>query len=767
MFGSSRKTPSASHFRAQTPKLRIGIEAGHTSTSKGAPPCEAGQKGEEIITLEIAAVLKQELVDRGYEVDIFRGDEPNTLPKAQISGYDADAFIALHADYCAAGRTGFKVSRYGGTPGTGKNGSGDDSDRFIDALWEEYYSATLLPKNEATSNFTLCMTHYWALNPVKHGLIGVRPPGEQCKLEPAEYAGITANTPGAIIEMGWISGDYDFMTSSSGQERMAQGIANAIDKLFGKTPQPPVDVFMLVDLSGSFYDDLPVFKSQAPQIISSLKSSNPDIRFGLGSYEDYPIWPFGDAGYGDVAYRRNIDLTFDTAAVETVIDGLFVRSGYDLPQSQLPALYQAATGAGQDLSGVGYPGASIPSGQQANFRDGAKKIFLLWTDASFHYPGDSGAIPYPGPSFEDTVNAIKALDPPIVIGISSGGGGYSDLAAMASATGALAPSGGVDCDGDGAIDILEGEPLVCNIAYSGEGIGEAIVALVGAAGGINHPPSLTVPDSQTVHYGNSLSFDVSATDLDNASNTLVFSATGLPNNLTLTNNGNGTATVSGIVNAAPGTYTAEITVTDPGGLSDTKPVTIEVVYSVPTLPVLDNFNRIDGAIGTNWLGNKSRYRIYNNQLRLTYFGTATDIFWKTPFGADQEAYVTFAKISATTKEQSLLLKAQSNRTWGNGVLEVQYNPGLNTVQVFTWEWPKGWVKYGDDIPVTFMDGDTFGARARPDGIVEIYRNGELLGTRDVSSWQYYSKGGYIGLWVLGTRNTILDDFGGGTVPAFP
>ncbi len=152
---------------AQSQKFRIGIEAGHTLNITGAPPCEAGQKGEEIITKEVALVLKQILVDRGYDVDIFRGDEPNTLPKSQITGYDADAFIALHTDYCAPGRTGFKVSRYGGIPGTGKNGSDDDSDRFIDALWKEYYSATLLPKNTSTGNFTLCMTHYWALNPIK------------------------------------------------------------------------------------------------------------------------------------------------------------------------------------------------------------------------------------------------------------------------------------------------------------------------------------------------------------------------------------------------------------------------------------------------------------------------------------------------------------------------------------------------------------------------------------------------------------------------
>ena len=242
-----------------------------------------------------------------------------------------------------------------------------------------------------------------------------------------------------------------------------------------------LDVYMLVDLSGSFADDLPIFKAQARNMIENLETSFPGTRFGLGKFEDYPIPPFGYAYAGDKAYERVIDLTFDTDAVLSCISSLFTRYGGDGPQSQLPALYQAATGAGQDLSGVGFPGASIPPGQQANFRDGATKLFVLWTDAPFHNPGDPGTIPYPGPSFDETVEAIKSLDPPMVIGISSGTGGVADLRRIAAATGALAPAGGVDTNGDGTIDIPEGEPLVCAISSSGYGIAQAIEALVEAA----------------------------------------------------------------------------------------------------------------------------------------------------------------------------------------------------------------------------------------------------------------------------------------------
>lgn len=242
-----------------------------------------------------------------------------------------------------------------------------------------------------------------------------------------------------------------------------------------------VDVYLIVDLSGSFADDLPVFQAQAPDLINNLKAANPNTRFGLARFEDYPIDPFGDAASGDKAYERLHDLTFDSDAVLSTIAGLSTRFGADGPQSQLVALYQAATGEGQDLSGAGFPGASIPSGQQASFRDDAVKLFLLWTDAPFHRPGDPGDIPYPGPSFDETVDAILALDPPKVIGISSGTEGVSDLEEIARRTGALAPAGGVDCDGDSTVDVAEGEPMVCGIASSGVGIGDAIEAIVEAA----------------------------------------------------------------------------------------------------------------------------------------------------------------------------------------------------------------------------------------------------------------------------------------------
>lgn len=130
---------------------------------------------------------------------------------------------------------------------------------------------------------------------------------------------------------------------------------------------------------------------------------------------------------------------------------------------------------------------------------------------------------------------------------------------------------------------------------------------------------------------------------------------------------------------------------------------------------------------------------------------------------DQEAYVTLTQIdTAGTSEHRLILKSQSNKNVTTALITVLYD-GLNqNVQVWTYHSTQGWVQQGASIPVAFVNGDQLGARARPDGTVDVYRNGTLLATRSVTSWPYYNSGGYIGLWLVNAPNALLDNFGGGT-----
>jgi hypothetical protein len=93
----------------------------------------------------------------------------------------------------------------------------------------------------------------------------------------------------------------------------------------------------------------------------------------------------------------------------------------------------------------------------------------------------------------------------------------------------------------------------------------------------NQGPILTVPDDQYVQYSDYISFTISAADPDTLLGLLEFTSSNLPENLNMHDNGDGTATISGLVQALPGPYNIDVTVTDPEGLSDTKSLNIIVV----------------------------------------------------------------------------------------------------------------------------------------------------------------------------------------------
>jgi hypothetical protein len=177
--------------------------------------------------------------------------------------------------------------------------------------------------------------------------------------------------------------------------------------------------------------------------------------------------------------------------------------------------------------------------------------------------------------------------------------------------------------------------------------------------------------------------------------------------------------------------------------------------------ILDNFNRTNGPIGANWGSATSGYSIASNYLDVGSGDNA--IFWGTQFEPDQEAFFTMTTIDLGGSEQDLLLKSQSRTTWVNGVIEVLYDSANKVVQVWTYSSAQGWVQRGANILAVMVNGDQLGARAKANGIVEVYRNGTLLGSRDVSSWTYAANGGYIGLWFINAGNAVADDFGGGTV----
>ena len=209
------------------------------------------------------------------------------------------------------------------------------------------------------------------------------------------------------------------------------------------------------------------------------------------TFEDYPMSPYG--GASDLPYRKELDFTSDIPTVTAVIAGLTTRSGGDFPESQLTAIYEAIAGS-----------------DPVSFRDEAIKVIILWTDASFHRSEDEPG--YPGPTTYDVLDALDDLassrrrnrrledgivdelcPPPFCtepfppppawplrfIGIDRGNSPdvIASLAEFAEFTGTLAGPDGVDCDGDGEVDIPEEDPIVCP-GVSGESLGRTIEAVI-------------------------------------------------------------------------------------------------------------------------------------------------------------------------------------------------------------------------------------------------------------------------------------------------
>jgi hypothetical protein len=110
---------------------------------------------------------------------------------------------------------------------------------------------------------------------------------------------------------------------------------------------------------------------------------------------------------------------------------------------------------------------------------------------------------------------------------------------------------------------------------------------------VNLPPAFVngVADSRTGQYSDPMApYTITASDPDDDPHTLAITATGLPSGLTITDNHDGSATVSGRITAAGGIYTPRYTVADSagpvtvtGGSITVKPEDASVLYTGPTL----------------------------------------------------------------------------------------------------------------------------------------------------------------------------------------
>ena len=188
------------------------------------------------------------------------------------------------------------------------------------------------------------------------------------------------------------------------------------------------------------------------------------------------------------------------------------------------------------------------------------------------------------------------------------------------------------------------------------------------------------------------------------------------------------------------------------------------------LPVLDDFNRADGAVGAKWLGYPNRYVVASNMLMQAPSGLNADsntmMYFDQVLGTTQEVGIQIGALitAEETSEIGLMLKWQ-----GPGVpgaltspkcyaIEVQYSPNDNRARIsYCDEESSSWESSGS-VPLTLAAGDFFSARADAAGKVQVFKNGVLVGYVTVTDWIYFASPGRPGLWIDDVPASTLDNF---------
>ena len=176
------------------PQLRIGVVAGHSGNDSGAV-CLDGN-GEVTLTeadmnLEIAALVQEQLIQKGYQVDLLREFD------TRLNGYRALAIVSIHNDSCEYVNdqaTGFKVAAALNTHDVNR------ANRLTACLVNRYQNVTSLTFH--AGSITGDMREYHA------------------------FREIDPSTVAAIIETGFLNLDREILTKHT--DRVAEGVVEGI-----------------------------------------------------------------------------------------------------------------------------------------------------------------------------------------------------------------------------------------------------------------------------------------------------------------------------------------------------------------------------------------------------------------------------------------------------------------------------------------------------------------------------------------------------------
>ncbi len=191
--------------------------------------------------------------------------------------------------------------------------------------------------------------------------------------------------------------------------------------IVNKTVHTPVippnpDVVFLSDTTGSMGPAIANVQANAISVMSTVLAAQPTAQFAAAQYKDADPAYNGGGCADPFAFNLDQSITSNTGLVQTGINSWSGSGGCDIPESQLNALYQLATG------GTG-------------FRTGSTRIVAWFGDNPGHDPSLTH-------SLADVVAALKAANIRVVaIPVSTPGN--AGLDATGQATAITTATGGV------------------------------------------------------------------------------------------------------------------------------------------------------------------------------------------------------------------------------------------------------------------------------------------------------------------------------------
>ncbi|XP_064401289.1 integrin beta-2-like [Halichondria panicea] len=167
----------------------------------------------------------------------------------------------------------------------------------------------------------------------------------------------------------------------------------------------PLDLYILMDLSGSMSNVLASVQEIAGDITGTIQNITNNVQLGFGSFNDKVLLPFTNPVIIDplesYAFRHRIDFTSNIANFESAINSVVTTINLDASENTLEALAQVIS-------------CDSLLGWRSRNNTQVARLVLLMTDQGFHFSGEgklAGILqPYRGECLLERMPGVEQID---------------------------------------------------------------------------------------------------------------------------------------------------------------------------------------------------------------------------------------------------------------------------------------------------------------------------------------------------------------------